>query len=95
MIFAIIRTINIFANLLLLLILADCIISWLPVDRNNKIVRLVHSLVEPILTPVRALLAKTPLGGPGMMIDFSPMLACVAIYYIEMLIRTVLIMLIV
>lgn len=55
-------------------ILGRCIISWLPLGRDNIIVKLLYAITEPIMGPMRRLMEKSPLGR-GMVIDFSPILA--------------------
>lgn len=32
------------------------------------------SVTEPLMAPIRKLLYKSPLGGPGMMLDISPII---------------------
>jgi YggT family protein len=49
--------------------------SWFPVDRHNGIVKLIYGLTEPILAPIRRMMFKSPMGGAGMPIDFSPVIA--------------------
>ncbi len=57
------------------LILIRIILSWLPIGRGSVIVNLVYTLTEPVLGPIRNMLSKSPIGGPGMMLDFSPIIA--------------------
>ncbi|MDO4300912.1 MAG: YggT family protein [Clostridia bacterium] len=76
-----VSALSIFYQLLTFAILIRCIISWLPLDRNNFIIRVVYALTEPILGPVRRLIEKSPLGG-GMIIDFSPVIAYFILYFI-------------
>lgn len=68
------NALNIFYDILTFAILVRCIISWLPINRNNFFVKIIYALTEPILGPVRRLIEKSPLGG-GMIIDFSPVIA--------------------
>ncbi|MDR1604299.1 MAG: YggT family protein [Gracilibacteraceae bacterium] len=56
---------------MILLIFARVVISWLPIDRNNQLVGLLHQVTEPILKPFR-------FAQVGMM-DFSPFLALILI----------------
>ena len=72
---------RIFYEILSFAILLRCILSWLPLNRNNFFVRIVYSLTEPILAPVRRLIDRSPLGG-GMMIDFSPVIAYFLLYFV-------------
>lgn len=72
---------RIFYEILSFAILLRCILSWLPLSRDNFFVRIVYSLTEPILAPVRRLIDKSPLGG-GMMIDFSPVIAYFLLYFV-------------
>jgi len=63
-------------GILNVLILIRIILSWVRVGRNNPIVKFVFDITEIFLAPIRNLIAKSPIGGPGMMLDFSP-LVCV------------------
>ncbi len=64
-----------FANFLQTIIFIRVIISWLPLSRNGSLIRMLYVLSEPVLGPIRSALRKSPLGGPGMMLDFSPIIA--------------------
>ena len=75
-----------FTNFIYILILLRVLISWFRISENNAIVRLLYVLTEPILSPIRSLIRKSPLGGPGMVLDFSPIIA----YFLVMLIRQLL-----
>lgn len=81
---------GIFYQLIAFAILIRCIISWLPLDRNNFFVNIIYSLTEPILGPIRRLINRSPLGG-GMMIDFSPIIAYFAL---ELVYRALLILIV-
>jgi YggT family protein len=67
------QTIEVFFNIMLLLILARIIISWLPQLRYNQISEIVFNLTEPILGPFQRLIP--PIG----MIDISPMVAIITL----------------
>jgi YggT family protein len=72
--------IGIFTRVLNFLVFIRCIISWFPVSNTNVLIQLIYALTEPILGPVRNIIQKSPLGGPGMMIDFSPI---IALFFVE------------
>lgn len=57
------------------LIFVRVILSWIPIQKDNAFIQLLYALTEPILGPIRNILFKSPLGGPGMMMDFSPIIA--------------------
>ena len=78
-----IQTVNTFFKLLEFLILARVILSWIPLGRNNALVQMLYALTEPILSPIRSLLDKSPLG--GMMLDFSDWFAMILLYFILMI----------
>lgn len=78
------NALNILYDILTFAILVRCIISWLPINRNNFFARIIYSLTEPILGPVRRLIEKSPLGG-GMMVDFSPVIAYFILNFIYVL----------
>lgn len=83
-----IQTVNTFFKLLEFLILARVILSWIPIGRNNSLVQLLYTLTEPILSPIRSLLDKSPLG--GMMLDFSAWFAVILLYFVQMLVISLL-----
>ncbi len=83
-----IQTVNTFFKLLEFLILARVILSWIPIGRNNSIVQLLYTLTEPILSPIRSLLDKSPLG--GMMLDFSAWFAVILLYFVQTLVISLL-----
>jgi YggT family protein len=90
----ILTAVNYFARVLDTLIFVRIIVSWLPISRDNVIIRFLFSVTEPILAPIRSLLSNSPLGGPGMMFDFSPIIAYVLIELAQSLITSLLIMLV-
>jgi len=81
--------IHYFASLLIYLIVARAILSWFPEPRNDGplrqlyyfVLRLAHVLTDPVVGPIRNLIRKSPLGGPGMVLDFSPIIAIVLINF--------------
>lgn len=62
-----------FINFLYILIFLRCIISWLPMNRDNPLLNFVYSLTEPILSPIRTVINNSPIGGGAL--DFSPIFA--------------------
>ena len=66
-----------FFGLLQFFILVSCVLSWFPVDRENRVFKLVSAITNPILEPISSAMRKSPLGGGGMQIDFSPVIAYV------------------
>jgi YggT family protein len=58
-----------FLRLLLFAIFARSIVSWFPINPNGPIVRVLDSITEPILEPLRRVVPR--LG----MIDITPMIA--------------------
>lgn len=68
-----IQLINTAAQLANLALLARIILSWIPHNAQNPIIELVYQITEPLLKPFRSILPDT------MGIDFSPILAFIAI----------------
>ena len=83
------NSVNVFCNILYFLILARVLLSWIPMQPDNKIRRFFYVLTEPLLGPIRSLINKSPLGG-GMMVDFSP----VIVLFIIQILRSIIIRLI-
>lgn len=53
------RVFNILLEVLQYAILANVILSYLPISRDNMFSRIVYQLTEPILEPIRNLLDKS------------------------------------
>ncbi|ADY55024.1 protein of unknown function YGGT [Syntrophobotulus glycolicus DSM 8271] len=66
-------------EILQLLILVYCIVSWIPSISNHPIVRTLNDFIEPLLRPFR----RIKFGGAGMMIDFAPLLALLSIWVLQ------------
>lgn len=66
------------------ILLARVLITWFQVDPYNPIVRVLFQLTEPLLAPIRRLLPQT-----GMM-DFSPIVAFIAITVVERIVVSLL-----
>ena len=56
-----------------LVVLAAVVMSWIRVDWRHPLARIVYSLTEPVLAPIRRLLPV--MGG----LDFSPMVVLLAL----------------
>lgn len=64
----------IFFGIVELLILLRAIFSWFPVGRDGRFSVFVQTVTEPVLSPIRKLIAKSEVGR-NLMVDFSPLLA--------------------
>ncbi len=73
----IINAINLLLTLYSLIMLLRVLISFFPIDRDNPLVRLLVTLTEPVLEPIRSILPAT---GP---FDFSPMVAMLLILALQ------------
>ena len=67
------RLIATLVDLYSLVVLAAVVMSWVRVDYRNPLARIVYSLTEPVLAPIRRLLPV--MGG----LDFSPMIVLFAL----------------
>jgi len=65
------------------IIIIRAVISWVNADPWNPIVRFLHQVTEPVLRPIRRMLPATP-------IDFSPVIAILGIYFLQMFLVPVL-----
>lgn len=84
-----IQAIEKFVWILYVLVFIRCIVSWFPISRENRLLQLLYALTEPILAPIRNIIDKSPIGGRGMIIDFSPI---IALFFVE-IVKDVLIIL--
>jgi YggT family protein len=64
------------------ILLARVLLSWVQVDPNNQLVKIVYQLTEPLLAPIRRILPQS--GG----VDFSPMVALVVLLVVEQIVIT-------
>ncbi|MCL2357046.1 MAG: YggT family protein [Defluviitaleaceae bacterium] len=69
------NAVNTFFSVLYVVLFIRIILSWFPVNRDGKLMQLLFAITEPILAPIRKLVQRSPLGGPGMVLDFSPLIA--------------------
>jgi YggT family protein len=60
------------------IIVARALVSWVNPDPWNPVVQFLHRATEPVLAPIRRWL---PTGRWG--IDFSPLVAILAIYFVQ------------
>jgi len=74
---AIAGVLSIALDIALIIIIARAILSWVSPDPYNPIVRIVNQVSEPILFPIRR---RVPYFS-GM--DLSPIIALMAIYFLD------------
>lgn len=72
------------ARVLNLAIVARILLSWIPVDRNNRLVVFLYEITDPILGPIRRVMPS--MGG----LDLSPMIALILIQVAERVLLTIL-----
>jgi YggT family protein len=78
LLYAIAKVLNIALTLYMWVIIARALISWVNPDPYNPIVRFLVSVTEPVLYFIRR---KLPVNLGG--IDFSPVIAILAIYFMQ------------
>lgn len=64
-------------NIAMIVIIARAILSWVSPDPYNPIVRIINQLSEPILFPIRR---RVPYFNG---IDFSPIIALIVVYFLD------------
>ena len=68
-----------------LVMIAAVIVSWVSADPFNPLVRFLRSVTEPVFSWIRAKLPFTMVG----MMDFSPLVAFLGVYFLRsFLVRT-------
>jgi len=75
---AIAAVLGVVLNLIIFIVIARAIISWLSADPSNPIVRFLHDCSEPLLRPIRR---YVPLIGPG--IDISPIILLLVLLFLQ------------
>jgi YggT family protein len=66
-------------QILILLIVVSSLLTWFQPNPRNPLVRLLHTVVDPVLHPIRAIL-PTAMG-----MDFSPMVAILILWMLQKL----------
>ena len=75
-----------FGNFFSTIVMVRAVMSWIPFNRNGffgKFYMLLCTMTEPVAGPIRRIIHRSPLGGSA--IDFSPMLAAIAMFYLTRL----------
>jgi|RhiMethySRZTD1v2_1073278.scaffolds.fasta_scaffold1154794_3 YggT family protein len=62
-----------FLYILIVAIVVRSLLSYFPIDRNGQLVRLLDTVTEPLIQPVRRLMPRTG------MFDFSPMIVIIVL----------------
>lgn len=75
--------ISIVGRLLTLTLVINALLSWAPIDPMHPIRRTLNDICEPMVRPFRAIMPQT-----GMM-DFSPLVAMIAIQIITVVLASV------
>jgi YGGT family. len=76
------RAIDIVFSIIVYAILARVIISWIPINKDNRIIQFLYTITEPILAPIRSLIERSSFGR-NMMFDISPIIAFLLIEIIR------------
>jgi YggT family protein len=63
-------------QILLIAIFVRVLLTWLPIDQNNPIVRVLFDVTEPVLAPFRRIIPRIG------MFDLSPIAAMLIIQFI-------------
>lgn len=85
-----IKTVDIFFRFIHFLVLARVILSWLPISSNSQLVRFIYQVTDPILEPFRVLLSKLIPPRAGFYLDFSPVIALMALNVLRHVIMSIL-----
>ena len=68
-------------QILILLIVASSLLTWFQPNPRNPLVRMLHTVVDPVLHPIRAILPS------AMGMDFSPMVAILILWMLQRLLQ--------
>ena len=68
---------NLLLQILLIAIFVRVLLTWLPIDQSNRIVRVLFDVTEPVLAPFRRVIPRIG------MFDLSPIAAMLIIQLIQ------------
>lgn len=77
-----------FCNVLYFAIIIRALLSWVT-NKRTGVVEIIYTITDPIINPIREMIYKSPLGGPGMMIDISPIIAIVLIRFVQTIVMRI------
>ena len=77
LILAIAKIIDLAITLYIFVIIARVVLSWIPHDPYNSLIRFVYNTTDPVLSKIRNIIP--PFGG----LDLSPMILILCLYIIE------------
>jgi YggT family protein len=78
------RLISFFFTLYTLAFIARAFLSWMRISYYHPVARFLIQITEPVLAPLRRYIP--PVGG----LDFTPMVALLILWFVEQLLRTLL-----
>jgi YggT family protein len=76
--------ISLFFTLYTLAFIARAFLSWMRISYYHPVARFLIQITEPVLAPLRRYIP--PVGG----LDFTPMVALLILWFVEQLLRTLL-----
>lgn len=88
MFYIIIRTVVLLLDLMVMIIAARVISSWLPISKEGTVFRILYQITDPVILPIRRLIQKSSFG-KNMVLDFSPAIAILIIYVIKALLQSI------
>lgn len=77
LLFAITNILNIAITIYIWIIIARAVISWVHPDPRGSLVRILYQITEPVLAPIRKFLPPTG-------VDFSPLIALLLLYFLQL-----------
>ncbi|GBD93396.1 YGGT family protein [bacterium BMS3Abin05] len=77
LLFAITNILNIAITIYIWIIIARAVISWVHLDPRSSLVRILYQITEPVLAPIRKFLPPTG-------VDFSPLIALLLLYFLQL-----------
>jgi len=75
-----------FFNVLTFVLFARILLSWFPLFHGTRLMGVIYAITEPILAPIRSMMQRSPLGGPNMVFDLSPLIAFLLLHLLRELI---------
>ena len=78
LLFAVAKVLDFILTAYMIIIIVRALISWVNPDPYNPVVRFLHAVTEPVLSPIRR---RLPLNLGG--IDLSPIIVLIAIFFLQ------------
>ncbi|MGI6484991.1 MAG: YggT family protein [Tepidanaerobacteraceae bacterium] len=87
----IVQAVNFFFQFLYIMVIIRVFLSWVPNAARTPLAGFVYQITDPIVEPFRMLFSRFMSRGPGIYLDFSPLIALFVLNVLRRIIVSILV----